>query len=209
MSYFLPLLMLVFMVGIFAALMREGMWSNAITFFNVVIAALLATNFFEPLADYLDDLVPGGTYLWDIIAVWVLFAAFLGLFKIITDRASTYAVRFRKPLDQIGGYFFAAWVAWVMLCFTTMTLHTAPLARNFFFGGFRPESPVFFVLKPDRLWLAWTQSLSRGAYERLQSAEEREAEKYVFDPRGEFMPKYATRRAQYALTDTLTGKKSQ
>ncbi len=52
MTYFLPLLLLVMMVGIFASLMREGMWSNALVFVNVVVAGLVATNFFEPVAEF-------------------------------------------------------------------------------------------------------------------------------------------------------------
>lgn len=209
MSYFLPLLLLVVMVGIFASLMREGLWSNAITFINVAIAGLVATNFFEPVAEYFDAKMPSGTFFWDLIALWLVFAATFGVLRLATDNVSKVAVRFKKPLEMLGGYFFAILTAWVFLCFLAMTLHTAPLSREFFFGGFRAESPIFFGMKPDRLWLAWVQKLSRGPYDRMQTAEERKAEAYVFDPKAEFMPKYATRRVQYSRTDTFSGKPAE
>jgi hypothetical protein len=208
-SYLLPLLFLVLVVGIFASLMREGMWSNALAFVNVTISGIVATNFFEPLAEFLDGKMPSGTMFWDIISLWLIFAATYGVLRIITDNVSRVAVRFRKPFDQLGGYFFALLTGWVVLCFLTMSLHTAPLARNFFFGGFRPEGKVFFVMQPDRLWLAWMQQLSQGPYDRMQTPEEREAEAYVFDPKSEFMPKYMTRRLQYSRTETFTGKPAE
>lgn len=205
MSYALPVLLFVLVLSVFATLMREGLWSNAITFFNVVIAAVLATNFFEPLADFLTEKLPSGTMFWDIICVWAIFAAAFGVFKIVTDNVSKISVRFKKPIELGGSYFFAAWTSWVLLCFLMMTLHTAPLSREFFFKGFRAESATFFGLKPDRLWLGWIQKLSKGPYDRMQSAEELKAKAYVFDPKGEFMPKYATRREQYSQSETFSG----
>ncbi len=206
MSYFLPLLLFVLVVSVFATLMREGMWSNAINFFNVVIAGILATNFFEPLAEFLTEKMPSGTMFWDLISLWLIFGVAFGLFKIITDNVSKVSVRFKNPFDQIGSYVFAALTGWVLLCFLMMTLHTAPLGREFFFKGFRSESANFFGLKPDRLWLAWIQKLSKGPYDRMgQTAEEIKAKAYVFDPQGEFMPKYQTRREQYSQVDTFSG----
>jgi hypothetical protein len=84
-----------------------------------------------------------------------------------------------------------------------MTFHTAPLAREFMWKGFRPEDAVFFGLKPDRQWLGFVQMVSRGSLARM--VDETAPEKYVFDPRAEFMPKYASRRGQYELVDTVTG----
>ncbi len=43
-------------------------------------------------------------------------------------------------------------------------------------------------LAPDRQWLAFVQKESMGAFCR--------SDERVFDPKAEFMPKYATRRTQ-------------
>lgn len=196
-------LLILVVLGVFASLMSESLWSNALTLINVVTAALLATNFFEPLADWLESSIPSGAYFWDLISLWVLFAVVLGILRALTDNVSKISVKFKKPIETAGSYFFAAWICWVLLCFLMMTLHTAPLSRNFMFQAFRPEDRLFFGLAPDRKWLAFTQKMSRTTFSRMPS--ELHPEGHVFDPQAAFMPKYASRRDAYAATDTFTG----
>jgi hypothetical protein len=208
MTSLLPLLMLVVLFVCMATLYNEGMWSNAVRLINVVTAALLATNFFEPAARLLDGKLPAGSYAWDFLALWLLFAVFLLIVRTATDWVSRVKVRFHKIADQIGGGFFALWTSWVMICFIMMTLHTAPLARNFLFGGFQPEQRML-VFGPDRQWLGFMQKESLGAFRR--SVRDEEQQKYrdvlnpnveskyaVFDADNAFLPKYASRRANFA-----------
>ena len=194
----LPLLMFLILFGCLATLYTEGMWSNAIRLINVVTAGLLAVNFFEPVARWLEgwnDWTKSCTYVWDFLALWGLFALFMMIFRELTDRISKVKVRFLKLADRIGSALLALWVGWVMVCFTMMTLHTAPLARNFLSDGFQPEEKMISGLAPDRQWLGFVQKESMGAFCRSATPEEWEQEKYVFDPNADFMPKYATRRA--------------
>ena len=51
-AFLLPVLMFVILVACVASLYTEGMWGNAIRLVNVVFAALLAVNFWEPLARF-------------------------------------------------------------------------------------------------------------------------------------------------------------
>lgn len=203
MSSILTLLMLAIIFASMATLYTEGMWSNAIRLINVVTAALLSTNYFEPLAKWLDDWQPSYTYYWDFITLWGLFCIFSLILRGITDQVSKVKVRFLGLADRIGGAFFALWVAWVMVCFTMMTFHTAPLARNFLFDGFQPEQRMFLGFAPDRQWLGFTQKESLGAFS--QSATPEEGEKYVFDPNSDFMPKYASRRSSIESGIAKTG----
>ena len=46
---------------------------------------------------------------------------------------------------------------------------------------------MFFGLAPDQQWLAFTERMSRGPFARMEPR--------VFDPEHEFIPKYASRRA--------------
>jgi len=208
MSFLLPLLMFLIFVACVAVLYTEGMWGNAICLINVTTAALLATNFFEPVAAWLEGMGPTYSYVWDFLALWGLFAVFMTLLRLGTDLLSRVRVRFLKIADRIGSTFFACWVGWVMVCFTMMTLHAAPLARNFLGGAFRPEQRMFLMgLAPDRRWLGFVQKQSRGAFCRSVGEDDdldvrpgwktqwTEDETRTFDPRSEFMPKYATRRA--------------
>ncbi|MGD9646566.1 MAG: hypothetical protein AB7U73_12700 [Pirellulales bacterium] len=203
MSMIFPLLLVVLMVAVFASLMRDGLWSNLLMLINVVTAGLVAMTFFEPLAALLTKKIPKGIMFWDILALWVLFAATLGVLRTITDKVSRFRVRFKPPVEMAGGYLLALVVAYVSISFTATTLHTAPLARNFLWLGFKPEDPLLFGLKPDRQWLAFVQMVSRGSLARL--VDENDEDKYVFDPKAEFMPKYASRRSKYEETDTFTG----
>ncbi len=197
----ITLLLLVIFFVCFGFLFTEGMWSNALTLVNVLTAALLATNWFEPVAGWLEGMGPSYTYYWDFLALWGLFALLMAILRGATDFISKVKVRFRKITDQIGGPAFAALVGWAMVCFTTMSLHTAPLARNFMGGSFEPEQKMFVGLAPDRKWLAFVQTLSRGPFSSGATAEDlreqpawEEDQTRTFDPRSEFMPKYATRR---------------
>jgi uncharacterized membrane protein required for colicin V production len=188
MTTILPFLMLVIFFAVVATCFAEGMWSNAVRLVNVITAGLLAVNFYEPLATALDKWQHSYTYLWDFLALWALFSVFLLVFRELTDRVSRVKVRFLKVADRIGGVVFSIWIGYAMICFTLMTLHTAPLGKNFLFEGFstQKDARMFFgMAAPDRDWLGFTQKMSTGAF---AGAEE-------FDPNAEFMPKYAARRS--------------
>ena len=194
MTIVLPLLLAVLFIGVFASTFNEGLWSNALTLFNMITAALLAMNFFEPVAKMFDKQMPSGTNYWDIVALWLIFVLSFGVMRTATDFASRVRLKFFKPVDVAGSVFFSLWIGCVTVCFTLASLHTAPLSRNFM--SFRPEDSAFFgYLAPDRSWLAFTQSMSKGTFSRMRS--DTDPPEIFFDPKGEFMIKYASRREAY------------
>ncbi len=181
-----------------AMLVREGLWSNAITLFNAIFAGLLATSLWEPVAGWLDDQFPRGTYVWDFVALWVVFCASAALLRALTDLVSRTRVRFKKPVEWTGGIILALAVGWVMVCFVSMTLHTAPLAQQFMRGNFYdvPEDNIFWgIAAPDRQWLGLIQQVSRATLSGPSAAGG--GTRNVFDPQGQFIPQYAKRRAEY------------
>jgi len=197
--YFTLLLLVVFF-AVVAMLVREGLWSNAIMFFNVITAAMLATNYYETLANWIErkDWGRSFTFLLDFLSLWVIFSVVLVVLRLATDKISRVKVRFKLPVEWSGGIFFALWVAWLMVCFTAFSFHTAPLARNFLFGSFQPEpdSKMFFGLAPDRQWLAWMHTMSD--YGSLAgNRPEGDKTTNVFDPNTDFILRYAARRKQY------------
>lgn len=199
MTFILPAILALIIFICMAFLYNAGMWNNAIRLINVVTAALLATNYFEPLAKWLDSMVPSLTYLFDFFSLWLLFIIFMVIFQTLTSSASKVKVRFLTIADRIGGGLFALWIGWVMVCFTLMTLHTAPLSRNFLFGGFTPGENMFLGMAPDQMWLAFMQRQSKGSFSRSIGNEEqvkygKELDSAVFDPDGRFIAKYAERR---------------
>ncbi len=132
-------------------------------FCNVLMAAVLATNLFEPVAGWLEGMMSGYTYFCDFIALWLCFAVFLLIFRIATDLLSRHRMRFKKPVDVTGGVIFSIGIAWLMVQFTLFTFHTAPLGRNFLGFQERPETRMFFGLGPDRNWMAFMHSLTTSS----------------------------------------------
>lgn len=191
------LLAVIIMFAALAMLMPQGMWTAAIALVNVVTAALLTINFWEPTAKWLEGIgLQRATYVIDFVTLWFLFAIILTILRALTDVISRTKVRFIRPLDVAGGALFGLWTGWALVCFTMMTLHTAPLAREPFFGHFNPESRMV-IFAPDRQMLGFMQSVSLGAYTRNIDGSK------AFDPRGEFMIKYASRRKEYETVTTL------
>jgi len=201
MSYLLSVLMLLILVTCVGTLYTEGMWSNALRFINVVIAALLATNYYEPVALLLEKNMPSWTYVVAFLALWGLILVILIAEVELTNRISRVKVRFLKIVDQIGAAAFAVLIGWTMICFTMTSLHVAPMSRTFLFGGFNHETKMFGGLAPDRKWLGFMKKLSRGAYSESPVVE--------FDPKNEWMNTYASRRTklqeQINSRDTILG----
>ena len=180
-----------------ALLWNEGLWSNAITLVNTMFATMIATNYFEPAADFMESRMDSFTYLLDFLCIWLLFALTYSVLRSITDQLSVKKIKYKMPVEQAGRMLLAAWTGWVMVCFITMTLHLAPLARTSFRGAFMPEPMTkhFFGLAPDRVWLGFVQSRSRGG---LSGSGE-------FDPQGDFVFKYADRRDKLQQNNAKDG----
>ncbi|NIL98624.1 MAG: hypothetical protein GTO53_11860 [Planctomycetales bacterium] len=182
---------------------KEGLWHALLTFFNVLTAAVLATNYFEPAATWLDSKMPTFSYIIDLVVFWGLFTGLFILFRTLTEFASQVKVRFHKWVDVPGGMLLSVWTGWLLVCLLMMSLHVAPLPRNGFGGTFQqtPESRMFFSLAPDRQWLAFVHNLS---FRSLGKADRQdESQTNVFDPEGTFILKYGTRRANFATTEEL------
>ena len=188
------------MLAVVATGMGAGLWSNAIRLINIVTAALLATSLFETVAGMLGRAAPSHNFVFDIVAIWMLFALLLILFRAATGFASPTRVRFKKPIDVAGGLFFAVWTGWVLVCFTMATLHTAPLVRNSFDGAFQkqPDSKLL-GLGPDRMWLAFVHKVSLGSFASMTGGEN----EHVFDPDGDFILRYAARRERAKSAKSL------
>lgn len=180
-------LMGVILFASLAMLLTEGLWSNTIRLFNVITAALLATSLWEPLANWLDGQMPSFTYLVDFLALWLVFCVAYGVMRAVTSQLSKIKVRFKKPLNEVGGPIMAIWVGWVLVCFLSMTLHTAPLAQDALAFSPDPKKASFVLFSPDHQWLGFAHQVSNGSLSRGNQ----------FDPDGEFIYKYGQRRANF------------
>ena len=193
----LNLFVFVTVAVIVAMTWSEGFWGNALTFINTVFAAMIATNLFEPVADFLEGQAPGFTYFCDFLSLWLVFSVVLGVLRVITDQFSETRLRFKIPVEQAGRALFGLLTAWIVVCFFVFSLHTAPLARHCFGKAFG-ASPMAtnFLMTPDRLWLGFMQSRSETTFSRAQPV--------IFDPESDFILKYGQRRYQFQNLSKMT-----
>lgn len=198
MSVLLSMLLLLVVVACVGFAFTEGLWSNLIRFFNVVAAATLATNYWEPLAAWFEEMYKAGTYFWDFTALWLIFGVSVLVLQLATSALSQVKVKFLGIVDHIGSALFGLLTGFALLCFLTMTLHTAPLAENFFGKAFDYSRGICFGMNPDRIWCGYMQTVSDGAFAQSPSSK--------FDPSGVFMSRYAQRRASLEKLAEQGGK---
>jgi hypothetical protein len=178
------LILLGLFVAVSFAVWREGPWSGLIMLLNLLLAASLATAWYPWVVARIEPQLASYTYLLDFLVLQGLFCLLLLFLREVTDRLSRTRVRFRRPVELVAGPLVAVLTAWVMVCFTAASLHTAPVPRDFIQPT--PEARMFFGLAPDRRWLAWMRgSSTNGPFARSQSP---------FDPQADFILRYADRR---------------
>ena len=195
------MMLTIFVVAIMAIIvsmtLTEGLWGNLLMWINAILAAIIATNLFEPAADFMESQAPSLTYFYDFLSLWLVFGFSYGFLRAFTDQISNTRVRFKMPVETGGRILFGVLTGWLVVCFFIFSLHTAPLVRNHFGKAFGkgPDTSNFF-LDPDRLWLGFMQSRSEGAFAT--------SEPNGFDPNSEFILKYGERRHRFSQLPGMT-----
>ncbi len=190
----------------------EGAWGAGMMLLAVVFSGLLAMNFFEPFAEFMQaNILPSWHHRWDMICLVGLFALFVFGFRKASEYLVPTFIAVHPRVFDPARWICAALTGYVTMAFLLTALHTAPLPREFF--GFRPERNNFFgIVAPDRQWLAFTQYVSEKSL--------RSGSGHVFDRAvvqlnnpgrtqlmlSTFPIRYATRRAQ--LSAGLIGPSS-
>jgi len=144
---------------------REGLWSNAISLVTIATSGLIAFGFYSPIAIYLDEMTNGQyTYLMDFLCLWALFVISMLVLRVIFGFASRTRMRFKHPIDPVGGPIVGLVSAWLMAAFVMATLHTAPMPKEAFSGGLvHSESEVASqsgLTAPDLGWLRFVERIT-------------------------------------------------
>ena len=146
----------------------DGAWSAAMTFFCVLFAGLLAMNFFEPFAVFLENNVSAAwSDRWDFIALVGLFTGFVFGLRFLTEYLAPTFMNVHPLLYEGGRWAMGFATGWLTIAILLTALHTAPLPREVTpssvneFLGFRAERGNLFGFAPDRQWLGFTQYVSR------------------------------------------------
>ena len=192
--------------GVAAGMWFHGAWKNAMFLICILLAGIVATNFFEPVSDMLEGVNSGLTYVFDFMIVWILFCITFLILRFFCELAGASPVKFPRPAELTLRSILAVWSAWIFTCFAAFTLHMAPLNSETPLGAWETphESPAFLFLAPDRLWMAYAYShsqgvLSRGNFDPNYTArEDADADVQPFDSNGQFIYRYHQRRVDYA-----------
>ncbi len=193
---------LFYAIVIFAGLamtVREGLWSNTLTLINITIAGIVAFAFYSPIVIYLDEMSDGEhTYWLDFAVIWVLYAATIVILRSLAAAASKTRMRFKHPIDPIGGPLVGLMAAWVLAAFTLATLHLSPMPKDAFSGKLVTASDVESasgVTAPDAAWMRFMERMSPPTALGPAPAN-------VFDAKA-FVAIYADRRAQFEKNQTF------
>ena len=146
------------LLGSWAMMVREGLWSNAIKLVNIITSGLVAFGFYAPLVVYLDEQTGGSNTYWlDFAVIWALFVVSMVILGELTKRVSRTRMRFKYPIDHpVGGPVVGLVAAWVLSAFVMATLHTSPMPRDAFGGKLVAADEVnsaFPLTAPDAGWL--------------------------------------------------------
>lgn len=198
----------------------EGAWGSAFMFLTVIMAGLIAMNFYEPLADFCDTTFGLGiewSYRWDVITLIGLFAAVVFGLRTALEKLMPTLVLVQPLSFDIVRWLCGLATGYVTMAFLLTALHTAPLPREFM--GFTPERKnLFNFAAPDRQWLGFTQYVSEKVLPtgnmfdgpqfivgtgNYQYPDELKSPRY-YEPDNRmavwpsFVIRYATRRDEYA-----------
>ncbi len=192
----------VMFVGV-AMMVREGLWSNTITLVNIIISGLVAFGFYSPLVIYLNEELTNGqhTYWLDFAVIWALFGASMVICRALTGAASKTRMRFKNPIDPVGGPLVGVIAAWVLASFTLATLHTSPMPKDAFSGKLvhadvTTASPL---TSPDAAWLRFVQKMSAPTALGSGTTQDFSAKAFV--------KIYGDRRAAFEKADKLIVKR--
>jgi Colicin V production protein len=178
---------------------REGVFTAFCMFINVFVAGLVAFNFFEPLAGFLESMF-AGTFLdgyEDSISLVALAAATLGGLRAATNSLVNSEITYEPLVNQLGAGFFGLLTGYLVAGFLICTFQTLPWHENLMGSG-TPENPSWKVddsapnakmrsfFPPDRVWLALVHKASEVAFWQEDGD--------LFDPFGNFELRYARYR---------------
>jgi hypothetical protein len=199
----IDILLLVVIAIVTYCVASEGPWGAATTFIAVILAGLLAMNFFEPVAEMFPSGVEWQTRA-DIIALLGLFALGVTGLRMAAEYLMPTQIEVNPLVYDGGRWGFGFLTGYVTAAILLTAMHTAPLPREFL--DFKAEDNNFFNLagvenSPDRQWLAFTQYVSENIFTTGNVFDRPEFPRYRGRPPelwSTFPIRYADRRQRFA-----------
>src|SRR5262245_42544270 len=134
----------------------EGALGAGLTLLCVVFSGLVAMNFFEPVAGFLEGAGAWARDYADFVALVGLFALFVFLGRLACDSIAPTEIEYDPRIYNAARWLFALAAGYTTMAILLTAIHTAPLPREFL--GFAPEKRnLFDIDAPDRRGLGFTQ----------------------------------------------------
>jgi len=173
-------------------LTSEGLWGSAVMFFNVVFGALIAFNFYEPLASLLDRTGIGWGFS-DTLCMMGLFCVSVLLLRLTTETIAPAQVRFPPAIYHAGRLIFGLAGALVTMAIIILSFHAAPVHKKLFTViDYQTKPP--FGMGLDHQWLGFFQYETGAVFARYGVGRRDPYRQYghggpvqVFDPRGDWL----------------------
>lgn len=188
----LGLFTVVVMLGAAYSFWRQGVLTAFAMVVNVLLAGLIAFNFFEPIAAELDPML-AESFLHgyeDSVCLVALFSLALMILRGASNAMIHTIIDYHPVLQQIGAALFGAMAGYLTAGFLLCVAQTLPLEEHFLHFEERldsttPGAKIRRVLPPDRVWLALMHRASIDTFSWDENA---------FDPDGSFELRYAHER---------------
>jgi hypothetical protein len=143
-----------------------GLWNNLINVVNFLLAGLIATSVYHPVAGRITDINRESFgFSADFVAIWLVFAIAFMVLRGVTDTISKYQLKFDPITEMAGRSILALLLGFGMMCFTSFTLHVAPLPSDLYSEQEATRENKLSKAAssiPDQLWLGYTNYASTG-----------------------------------------------
>ncbi len=164
-------LTLILMIAVAYSFVKEGVFTAFCMLVNVLVSGLVAFNWYEPVASFLEPMFPEGLggYV-DAVSLLALFAGMLALLRSALNSLVNSEITYHPLLFQIGAGFFGLVTGYLLAGFLFCLFQTLPWHENFMnfdpkvLDPADPNAALRRVLPPDRVWLAMMQRASKCAF---------------------------------------------
>ncbi len=166
MKVVLDLIIAFLVLGLTYVLTSEGLWGAALMFFNVLFGAMIALNFYEPLAKLIDSTGLNWGFS-DTLCLLLLFSASVMLLRMTVETVAPAQVRFPVPIYQIGRLVFGLGGAAITLAIIILAFHCAPIHKKMFQAVQYDTRPPF-GLGLDHHFLGLFQNETGGPFAQVR-----------------------------------------
>lgn len=188
----LGFLTVIIMLGTAYAFFREGVLAAFAMTVNILVAGLIAFNFFEPLAEQLTSMLEGSLLQGyeDSFSLVLIFCLTLAFLRWASNALLHTTIEYHPAIQQGGAALFGLLAGYLVAGFLVCVAQTLPASEHFLQFEAKVDSsgdkPKHRILPSDRVWLAL---MHRASIESLAWDESS-----VFDPDGSFELRYRSRR---------------